>query len=106
MAKRLYTVQPGESLSVIARDRLGDMERWKEIAYINSLEYPYLIRPGQLLLLPDNGEPLEIVITKGAPQKPAPAGTTTANQAGIQLTPATILVGVAVVAAVLFWDSR
>jgi hypothetical protein len=50
---RSYTVKSGDSLSKIARDQLGDVARWPEIAKINRLVSPYTILPGQLLTLPD-----------------------------------------------------
>ena len=86
MAKRLYKVTSGDSLSKIAVNLLGDKERWQEIAYINSLSSPYVIFPGQILLIPDDSSELEIMVTKGqappsqgAPQAPgtreAPAPT-------------------------------
>ncbi len=48
----LYTVKPGESLSIIARDQLEDLGRWKELAALNSLMAPYIVQPGQQLLMP------------------------------------------------------
>lgn len=60
---KTYTVQTGDSISKIARDVLGDISRWPEIAQLNNLQpmeslvatpYPlYLIFPGQTLKLPD-----------------------------------------------------
>jgi DNA-binding SARP family transcriptional activator/LysM repeat protein len=56
-----YTVRPGDWLSTIARDQLGDLHRYPEIADLNmgrpqpdgrSLEDVDLIRPGWLLRLP------------------------------------------------------
>lgn len=48
----VHTVQPGESLSIIARDQLGDLERWRELAELNGINPPYVIYPGQSILLP------------------------------------------------------
>jgi len=48
----LYTVKTGDSLSKIARDVLGDMKRWPEIARLNRLTPPYVIHPNENLLLP------------------------------------------------------
>lgn len=53
----LYRVQIGDSLSKIARDQLGNMSRWPEIARLNSLQPPYIIHPNELLLLPALPEP-------------------------------------------------
>lgn len=49
---KTYTVQPGDSLSKIARDVLGDMSLWPEIARLNNIANPNLIHPGQMLNLP------------------------------------------------------
>ncbi len=50
-----YEVQAGESLSTIARDVLGDQNKWQQIAAINALAPPYVIHTGQVLVLPDPG---------------------------------------------------
>lgn len=49
-----YVVQPGDSLSKIARDKLGDASRWPEIFELNKdqIKDPNLIYPGQKLRLP------------------------------------------------------
>lgn len=47
-----YTVKPGESLSVIARDWLGDANRWAELAALNAISDPRQLRAGQVILLP------------------------------------------------------
>ncbi len=47
-----YVVQPGDSLSRIARRLYGDMEQWQAIAEANHLPDPNLILPGQVLTLP------------------------------------------------------
>ncbi len=48
-----YTVVEGDSLSKIARDVLGDVNLWPEIAKLNNINQVDLIFPGQLLKLPD-----------------------------------------------------
>jgi len=48
----LYTVKIGESVSSIARDELDDVTRWPELAKLNDLLAPYVIRTGQRLLMP------------------------------------------------------
>lgn len=79
MAKRLHQVRAGETLKSLALGVLGEEDRWQEIAYINSLSYPYMLKPGELILIPENGAPLEVVITKGQPppvsaaNEPSPA---------------------------------
>ncbi len=56
-----YTVQPGDSLSVIARDLLGDADRWPEIVDLNSVvaDDPDLIYAGTVLRLPAAVVPAE-----------------------------------------------
>jgi LysM repeat protein len=101
MAKRFYTVKSGESLSIIARDELGDIARWREIAYINSLSAPYVIQTGQTILLPVDDYPLQVTVTEGVPQPTDGAAVTTG--AAFELTPTTLAVfGLAAVAVFLF----
>ncbi|MEB3329946.1 MAG: LysM peptidoglycan-binding domain-containing protein [Candidatus Sericytochromatia bacterium] len=53
-----YVVRPGEHLSKIAREQLGDGNRWREIVALNQARYPGLaqnpdlIHPGWTLQLP------------------------------------------------------
>jgi nucleoid-associated protein YgaU len=51
---RTYTVKPGDTLSGIAQQQLGDADRWPEIFVLNraSIRDPDLISPGQVLILP------------------------------------------------------
>lgn len=49
----LYRVQVGDSLSKIADAELGNMEFWPVIADLNKLMPPYIIHPGELILLPE-----------------------------------------------------
>jgi len=51
----LYTVRRGDTLSAIAKRRLGDADRWREIFDLNRdvIEDPDEIFPGQVLVLPD-----------------------------------------------------
>lgn len=101
MAKKLYTVQRGDSLSIIARDQLGDISRWREIAYINSLSAPYVIQPGQLILLPVDDFPLQVTVTEGVPQPTN--GAAASKTAGFEVTPATLaILGIVAVAVFLF----
>ena len=74
-----YTVRPGDWLSTIARDQLGDFHRYPEIADLNmgrpqsdgrSLEDVDLIRPGWLLRLPS--EPAVVPQVQSSPEA-APA---------------------------------
>ena len=62
-----YTVMASdgaEGLSGIASRKLGDANRWPEIASLNGLNEPYTIYENQVLLLPTSGP---------APTPPAPA---------------------------------
>lgn len=49
-----HTVKPGETLSRIAREQLGDANRWREIYDLNrdQIKNPNVIQPGQQLKLP------------------------------------------------------
>lgn len=51
---RIYVVKPGDNLSKIARELLGDASRWSEIYEANKdrIEDPNLIHPGQELDIP------------------------------------------------------
>lgn len=48
-----YTVQKGETLSIIARDKLGNMDRWIEIQNLNNIPNPHLINVGDVLMIPN-----------------------------------------------------
>lgn len=45
-------VRSGDSLARIAGRHLGNESRWPELARLNDIAPPYLIRPGQVLRLP------------------------------------------------------
>lgn len=47
-----YVVKSGDTLWAIAKSSLGQGERYAEIASINGINPPYIIRPGQKLKLP------------------------------------------------------
>jgi len=47
-----YRVEPGDTLWSIAQSNLGDGRRWPEIARMNRLRNPNLIRPGWYLHIP------------------------------------------------------
>lgn len=47
-----YRVKSGDSLSKIARDVLGNLSRWPEIAALNNIASPYRIFPNQILKVP------------------------------------------------------
>jgi nucleoid-associated protein YgaU len=52
---KTYVVQPGDSLSKIAKELLGDAARWPEIFELNKdqIKDPNLIHVGQELRLPE-----------------------------------------------------
>ena len=54
-APRTYTVAAGDSLSKIAKKFYGDGNKWKPIFDANRdiLKNPDLIKPGQVLKIPD-----------------------------------------------------
>lgn len=107
MAKRLYTVKAGESLSIIARDQLQDISRWPEIAYINSISEPYTIHPGQQILLPVDDQPLAIVIDKYGGVSTTSGGGGATKQAAFEFSPATLaLAGIVAVALFFLWDQK
>ena len=99
MAKRLYMVQMGETLKSIAISQLAEENRWQELAYINSLKHPYFITPGQLILLPDNEQPLELVVT--APVKASNADDAVDTAVDFKLSPAEL--GLLVGGVVFVW---
>lgn len=80
-----YTVKHGDYLSRIARDWLGDANRWHEIYDLNqgrhfpkvggTLTNPNLIYPGWTLYLPDDAHP-----PASADPKPTPAGNNDPGQ--------------------------
>lgn len=63
-----YVVRSGDSLSRIARDVLGNMARWPDLARLNAIESPYTIYPGQVLELPTDVTPRQAQpVTSPAP---------------------------------------
>lgn len=105
MAAKLYTVRAGDSLSAIARDQLGDMSRWPEIAYMNSISAPYTIQPGQLLQIPADAGPLVVTVTEGVPAPTNGGGEPKA--AAFEFSPATLaIVGIIAVAVFFMWEKK
>lgn len=79
-----YTVRVGDSISKIARDMLGTMARWPEIAQLNNITPPYTIFPGQTLQLPGAGAGTDLVpvdpgLYKGAAGKGLPLARAAIN---------------------------
>lgn len=106
MATEIYKVRSGESLSIIARDMLGDVERWPELAFLNGISHPYFIYPGQILELPPEGssEIIEVVnLNVSLPKRTAAAPVT--QTAKMSLSPATVTLLV-IGAALLFFTKR
>ena len=60
-----HRVEPGESLSIIARRLLGDADRWPEIARLNGLTHPDTLLVGQTLRIPPG--PFAPTLLHGAP---------------------------------------
>lgn len=54
-----YTVKPGDTLSTIARDVLGNIDLWRAIAEANNIVNPNFIFPGQVLTLPEVTKPAQ-----------------------------------------------
>lgn len=58
---KTYTVQPGDSLSLIAGQKYGDITLWKVIAQANpQITDPNKIYPGQVITLPNINEAVDI----------------------------------------------
>ena len=51
-----YIIQPGDTLRGIAMDIYGDAGMWREIADINDIRPPYLLKVGKELMLPNVAE--------------------------------------------------
>jgi ABC-type amino acid transport substrate-binding protein len=47
-----HMVQNGETLSIIAINHLGNLDRWTEIQELNNIPNPHLINVGQALIMP------------------------------------------------------
>jgi DNA-binding SARP family transcriptional activator/LysM repeat protein len=94
-----HTVRPGDSLSVIAKQWLGDANRWPEIFALNrgqhftapagTLKNPQVIRAGWTLQLPDDATPPagakpDAPADQPAPDSPAEPATETPAGPGDQ----------------------
>jgi uncharacterized surface protein with fasciclin (FAS1) repeats len=73
----VYTVQPGDTLSLIARDIYGEIGYWDEICAYNNLADCNTIEVGQEIRLPTLEE-----IGAGITSSATPAATATATPAG------------------------
>ena len=95
MALKRYIVEPGDSLSIIARDQLNDLSRWRELAYMNSIEAPFIIQPGQTIMLPSD-ELVTLTVTA-----PPVNGAAATKEAAFEFTPAVLAI-LAVAAVAVF----
>ncbi|MBI5542842.1 MAG: polysaccharide deacetylase family protein [Deltaproteobacteria bacterium] len=69
-----YTVKPGDTLSTIAKNQLGDSSRWPEIMSLNKgiLSAPEKLGAGMVLSLPaGTGHPAQVAQTTRPAQTPA-----------------------------------
>jgi LysM repeat protein len=78
-----YTVQPGDTLWAIAR-RHG--LRWPELAAYNGLRNPHLVRPGQVIRVPNRAARPAGTRTAGAPTEGPTSATTRATSGATALT--------------------
>jgi hypothetical protein len=77
-----YTVQPGDKLIVLSREMLVRPDAWAEVARLNALPDPDVIRPGQTLNIP-------LRLLKYAPV----SGRVVSVQGSVQQGSATAVVG-------------
>lgn len=103
MTTEIYKVKSGESLSIIARNMLGNLNRWPEIAFLNGIRHPYFIYPGQVLELPPEagGDIVEVISTTAAVPVTHNIDVT---RAGFSIRPATIFL--LVIGAALFFSKK
>lgn len=81
----IYQVKSGDSLSIIARDVLGDINEWPKIAQLNNLVAPYTVFPGQQLMMPDVDVLGPIVVQAKRRPDPTRAGEPAPRQASLAL---------------------
>jgi hypothetical protein len=53
-ARKARVVQPGDTIDWIAADELGDPTAWRILADANGIDDPRRLRPGQVLLIPED----------------------------------------------------
>ena len=73
-----YTVKTGDTLGKIAKKKLGAAGRWREIAEINHIVKPHLIRVGMVLRLP------RIETALPAPSTPTPRPSVSGDTAEVR----------------------
>ena len=49
---KYWTVQAGDTLTAIAAQEYGDPELWREIAPVNRIDNPRLLKTGQVIKIP------------------------------------------------------
>lgn len=69
-----YRVRENDNLQKIAAKQLGSGKRWIEIARLNGLEKPYVVKIGDLLRMPTGDAP---PMTQAAPASASTSGWTT-----------------------------
>lgn len=104
----IYQVKRGDTLSSIARDVLGDVDRWPEIADLNRIVDVSMIFPGAQLLIPEAEKLQPITITakrRGEIPDAAAEADPRPQFAGFDLTP-TAMVLLAAGALVIYLISE
>ena len=85
--KGVYTVQPGDTLTAIAKDLLGNANLWPSIAQLNRLADPNLILVGQRLMMPGGnsvgGESSSAALSSSPPPGGSIDATTPAPSASV-----------------------
>jgi hypothetical protein len=73
LAPDQHTVGKGETMSTIAKDKLGSAASWKELAVVNGLSSPDTLRRGQTIKVFSNLGSPNVVAETPAPEVSAPA---------------------------------
>ncbi len=103
----IYQVKSGDSLSAIARDVLGDIERWPDIARLNNLAKPYTIYPGMQLIMPDTAVLGPVVVPKiDRRGEPAPLPAQAPLAAGFDIPQEWIWYGVGALVLIALMNPR
>ncbi|HEX5394615.1 MAG TPA: FecR domain-containing protein [Rhodocyclaceae bacterium] len=93
----LYTVQPGDTLSSIAKAQLNDTGAWKRLQALNKIADPDVLRPGTSLRLP-RGKAVavpvqaDVVLVKGDVRvRPSTGATFVPLASGTQLSAGAVI---------------
>lgn len=74
--EKTYVVQPGDSVSSIAKEQLGSMDQAEAIIKANNITNPNTIEVGQTLMIPDvAGQVMTPDADKNATPSPTPTAT-------------------------------